>query len=344
MDNPDSDIDLASRVAAAWPPAAWCDVHVMVAVSGGGDSMALLRSLLEVKERAGGAGRILAGHVNHQLRGEESLADEAWLIGQCERLGVPLSVERANTLALASEQGDGVEAAAREIRYQLLGEMAERVGARYLAVAHTSDDQVETVLFRLVRGTGLRGLAGMPKTRALTPSVTLMRPMLGSSREELRQYLRSCDQPFRDDASNDSLHFTRNRIRRDLLPYLRENFNEDVDAALLRAAHSASEARSVIEGVAANLLIQCHPTSGESSLTLTTLPLVGQPEYLVCEVLRLAWRESRFPEQGMTNHWWRKLAALAQSREASGSLNLPGNVLAKRGTAGVLALVARGPA
>jgi tRNA(Ile)-lysidine synthase len=333
--------ELPAKLAAAWPAPHWRDVHVLAAVSGGADSMALLRAMLEVKQQAGGAGRIVAGHVNHQLRGQASDADEAWLAARCRELDVPLLIERCDTAAAAVRQGDGVEAAARELRYQLLTLMAERTGARFIATAHTRDDQVETVLFRLLRGTGLRGLAGMRRARMLSPSASLVRPLLDCSRAEVMEYLQRIGQSFRDDASNEALDFARNRIRRKLLPYLRDDFNTEVDVAVVRIAELAGEAQAVIDELAADRLKACRGGRRDedaSEITLSTAPLVGQPELVVCEVLRQAWRQAGWPEQAMTNQWWRKLAQFSQSADAGGSLNLPGDVRASRPTSGVLAL------
>jgi tRNA(Ile)-lysidine synthase len=336
--------DLLDLLAAAWPVERWRDVHVVVAVSGGADSMALLRGLLALKRRAGGAGRIHAAHVNHQLRGEASLADEAWLCRQCAELDMPLVVERFDTAALAAEEGDGVEAAARDARYQILTALAESLGARFVATGHTRDDQVETVLFRLLRGAGLRGLAGMRRTRALSPSVALVRPMLACGRAEVIQYLDGIGQAFCEDASNAESRFARNRVRLELLPLLREGFNRDVDAAILRAGEMAGEAQALIEDLAEELFEKCRGvvSNDRGGVTLETAPLAGQREILVCEVLRHAWRAAGFPEQAMTHDGWRRLAQFAQSSEAGGVLNLPGNVRATRPAAGVLALLACG--
>lgn len=309
--------------------------------------MALLRALLELKQRAGGAGRVYAGHVNHQLRGE-SMADEQWLKQQCQRLGVELLVRRVDTATLAAERGDGLEAAAREARYRLLTAAAESIGARFIATAHTRDDKVETVLLRLLRGTGLRGLAGIPATRPLSPSVSLVRPMLACRRTEVLEYLGAIGQGFREDASNGERRFARNRVRHELLPMLREKFNADVDDAVLRVAELAGESQAVIEELADELFARCHGSCelGEGGvgrrITLATGPLADEREILVCEVLRRAWREARFSEQAMTNWWWRELAQFAQSTAEAGSLNLPGDVRATRTELGVLALTADG--
>jgi tRNA(Ile)-lysidine synthase len=309
---------------------------VLAAVSGGADSAALLRALVAVKQGAGGAGQVLAGHVNHKLRGAESDADQEWLGALCGQLGVPLIVRECNTRALAEEQGDGLEAAARHARYRLLTEMAEGAAARFVVTAHTRDDQVETVLFRLLRGAGLGGLAGMRRTRPLSPSVALVRPLLNCSRQELRKYLDSISQRWREDRSNADLRFSRNRIRIELLPYLREHFNTEADAAILRIAELTAGAQQVLESHADELLEQSRAaaaTAGGSpsgTVALGVGPLADQPELVVCEALRRAWRLAGWPEQAMTRRWWRELAALAQSTDPQPALNLPGNVLARR--------------
>ncbi len=336
--------DLPARLVAVWPAAAWRDVHVLAAVSGGADSMALVRAMLEAKRLAGGAGKLFAGHVNHGLRGAESEADQAWLVQQCGVLGVPLEVRRAETAAHAAAVGDGLEAAAREDRYRLLVEMAEAIGARYVVTAHTRDDQAETVLFRLLRGSGLRGLAGMRPTRPLSPTVALVRPLLDCTREELRGYLESLGQSWREDRTNDDLHHARNRLRHEALPYLREHFNAEADAAIVRSAALLGEVNELVEGLAAELLGRCERSAGVgegTGVTLSVAPLDYQPQLLVAEVLRQAWRRGGWPEQAMTHAWWRRLAQLALSTDA-GTLNLPGNVLARR-QGDLLVLAPAGP-
>jgi tRNA(Ile)-lysidine synthase len=246
--------DLPQRLCTAWSANEWRNVHVVAAVSGGADSMTLLTALIEAKRRAAGTGVIYVGHVNHALRGADSDADEQWLRQQCESHGVPLLVRRCDTAALAAAVGDGIEAAARTARYQLLTEMAESVGARFVAVAHSRDDQIETTLLRLLRGTGLRGLGGMSDSRPLSRSVTLVRPLLGISRRELLDYLGSIGQIFREDGSNTDPRFTRNRLRNDLLPYLRAQFNPAVDEAIARLGELAAEADGALRAIAARLL------------------------------------------------------------------------------------------
>ena len=190
--------------------------------------MALLRAILELRAALphtdAHRGRVWAMHVNHRLRGEESTQDAQWLRTQCDHLGAELLVLDAAREPTVDELADGVESYARELRYRLLGEACEQIGARLLAVGHTADDQVETVLLQILRGSGLRGASGMPPARPLTPSVTLVRPMLRCSRSEVIAYLNKLGQPFRHDSSNDDTSLRRNLVRHDLLPRLREAF------------------------------------------------------------------------------------------------------------------------
>jgi tRNA(Ile)-lysidine synthase len=182
---------LIEKLDESWPAEAWRDVHVAVALSGGADSVALLRSSAELKRQHGGKGELIALHVNHQLRGAESNGDAAWCVEFCRSLELQCEVLKANVTARAEADGDGLESAARDERYRLLIAACEQRGVRYLATAHTRDDNIETVLFRLLRGTGLRGLAGIATTRPLTNSLSVVRPLLSCSRAEVIDGIRA---------------------------------------------------------------------------------------------------------------------------------------------------------
>lgn len=309
-------------------PPDWCELNVAVALSGGADSMALLRALRHFKTQHVGAGELLALHVNHQLRGAESADDAQWCRQQCETLGVPLEVLTCDTSQYASESGEGIEAAARSQRYQMLTAAAEQAGVRYLATAHTRDDQVETVLFRVLRGTGMRGLTGIPWTRALTGSVTLVRPLLDCSRTMVIDYLSELGQTYRTDSSNVETQFTRNRLRHELLPLLREQYNSELDGALLRLARQAEESQQVVESLARALLDRARRSAKPQAIGLRWEVFDGQSSLVVCEALRIAWREAGLAEQAMTYEWWRRLAEMVQEPREGAVFNLPGNVRA----------------
>jgi tRNA(Ile)-lysidine synthase len=335
---------IESEVARAWPPAEWRDLHVVLAVSGGPDSVAMLRALLEIKGRDKGRGQLFVAHLNHGLRGCEADADRTWLTVLCQRFGLTLRAETADVSALAGEQGDGWEAAARSMRYEFLTRVAEEVGARWVAVGHNRDDQVETVLHRLIRGTGVAGLAGMPRVRPLSPSVTLARPLLNVPREDVLAYLREIDQDYRVDATNEEARFMRNRLRHRLLPQIRREYCPEIDGTLLQLAQQAAETQQLIDGIAAELSVGCvevdepakaggesgkGPLIGASGVRIDCRGLCEQPPLLVREVCRAAWRRANWPLQAMGFEQWQQLATLSASRGEPPAISLPGGVRAE---------------
>jgi tRNA(Ile)-lysidine synthase len=190
----------------------------VVAVSGGPDSVALLRSLLLETDRP-----LVVAHLNHQLRGEDSDGDEEFVRCLCEQwvtIGANLvcRTERCDVRGLAG--GDNLESTGRRLRYQWFAQVARESGASWVATGHTADDQVETVLHRLVRGTGLRGLTGIRRRRDLESGILLVRPLLTVRRTDVLAFLGELGQRYRDDASNLDPRFTRNRLRHELLPLL----------------------------------------------------------------------------------------------------------------------------
>jgi tRNA(Ile)-lysidine synthase len=320
--------ELERRLAESWPVREWGDTHVVLGVSGGADSVAMLRAMAALKERHGGRGELYVGHLNHGLRGSAADDDEAWLRLLCERLKLTLAAEKMDVSALAAEQGDGWEAAARSARYAFLQALAERSGSRFVATAHTANDQVETVLHRILRGTGIEGLAGMAKARALTAGVALVRPMLELERQDVLEYLATIGQEHRTDTTNQDTRWTRNRLRHELLPQLREQYNPQVYAAVLRLASQAGEAQQVIARLAATLAERCVDAK-LPRIQVDCEVLEGQPVIVVREVLKFAWRQAGWPEQSMGFEEWQQLAVLA-TEQGHRPVNLPGGIRAKR--------------
>lgn len=203
---------------------------VLVAVSGGADSVALLRLVAAVAPDMG-LGLVVA-HLDHGLRGPEGDADARFVAELAEWLGLPIRTERVDAAATARREKRSLEDAARRERRRFLEEARAATGAAVVALGHTRDDQAETLLLNLLRGAGPRGLGAMP---ARGPGA-LTRPLLGATRAELLAWLEAIGQPFRSDGTNADLRFTRNRIRHELLPRLRADFNPGIDATLARAA------------------------------------------------------------------------------------------------------------
>ena len=315
---------LELKLAEAWPPSDWADVTVVVAVSGGCDSVALLRALGAIA--SAGEGRLCVAHLNHQLR-HEADEDERFVVDLCHRLEVACEVGRVAVERWAAASGDGLEAAARRARYDFLEQTAGRRGARFVVTAHTADDQAETVLHRIVRGTGIRGLSGMARVRPLGHA-TLLRPLLGIRRAELQTYLDAIDQPYRHDSSNSDVRFTRNRIRHETMPRLRENYNAGVTEALLRLGVLAGEVQGVIDGLVEDLFARSVTIEGPGAARLELTGLADQPHYLVRELLMMLWRRQGWPLQAMGRRKWDELIAMAIEAAPPPQRVFPGEVVA----------------
>lgn len=213
---------------------------VCCALSGGADSVALLLALKNLSAEYGVT--VTAVHINHMLRGEESERDESFCRDLCSRLNIPLTVFRKNAAAFAHSLGVSVETGAREMRYEIFSEIA----ADKIATAHNLNDNAETLIFRIARGTGLKGLCGIPPVRD-----RIIRPMLRCSREEIEDFLSELGQDYVTDSTNLSESYTRNKIRHRIIPEITAlhgafpecvtamtaNFSEDEDYLSGQAEH-----------------------------------------------------------------------------------------------------------
>lgn len=315
-------------LAASWPADRWKSWHLLVGVSGGADSVALVTALAALAGEA--RPKLAIGHFNHGLRGAESLADQEFVERLADRLSVAYYVGQP-AQPLAEGAGDGLEAAARTARYQFLQATAERLGARYVVVAHTADDQAETVLHHVLRGTGLAGLAGIARTRCLGPAVTLIRPLLEVSRADVLTYLAEIGQEFREDSSNADTQFTRNRLRRDLLPMLERDYGPGVRESLRRLGTLAGDAQGVIQKLAEQLLETSLVGQSETRATLDCHKLAGADQHLVREAFVALWRQQAWPLGAMGYVQWQILADMALEEAARQSRHtLPGTVSARR--------------
>lgn len=209
--------------------------RLVVGISGGADSVFLLHVLEKIRKRFNLTLR--AAHFNHSLRGEDSDQDEAFTASFCEKRGLPFRRARWER---KGGNGSVSEERAREVRYQFFERICREEGADKIALAHTRDDDVETILFRFLRGSGLAGLRGIPDERPLGP-YRIIRPLKELSREVIRAYLRREGIPWREDHSNTDLRYTRNRIRHNLLPLLEKEFNPNIRQILVHLANNVAE-------------------------------------------------------------------------------------------------------
>ena len=299
----------------------------VVAVSGGSDSVGLVRLLHEIAPRAGLS--LSVAHLDHGARGEASRADAAFVEDLAKSLGLPFDPGH-----WTSSRPGHFESDARRARYAWLAEVALARGAVAVAVGHTRDDQAETVLHRVLRGTGVRGLAGIPARRPLVEGLTLVRPLLTVSRREIRDHLSGLGQPYRDDATNSDTSRTRARLRHDLLPKLAAEYNPKVADALVRLARLASASdRANRKRILELEQVATRPGAGPDEVSFSRDALLTVPAFLRAEVIRLAWRRTGWPEAGMSALRWRRLARLVRLTR-SGRFDIGGGVEAHTGFPG----------
>jgi tRNA(Ile)-lysidine synthase len=246
---------------------------VLVGVSGGADSVALLLTLLTLAPAWRLTLRVL--HVDHGLR-QDSAADAEFVRRLGERLAVPVEV------AVVRVGSGSLEAAARAVRHAALDAAAERAGAARVALGHTADDQAETVLMRLIEGTGLRGLAGIPLVRG-----RFIRPLIDVRHREAVEALQAAGLPWVEDPSNDDPKFFRNRVRHELLPLLGAAYDADIVTRVTAVARAARRSVDDLEAMAARELDRL-AERGATALTLSRAALAALPPGVAAEVLRRA--------------------------------------------------------
>lgn len=294
---------------------------VVVGVSGGADSVALLLALqnLSLEFRL----TLTVAHFDHRIRA--SSADDAeWVRQLAAQWKLPYEIGRAEDTEASA---DSREATARQRRYQFLTNVVQQRQAAWLAVAHTRDDQVETVLHHIARGTGLRGLMGIPAIRRLTDASRIMRPLLDVSREDVLTFLAERGQEFRQDETNAQTVYTRNRIRHEVLPYLRKTLNPQIDEALLRLALQTRLAEEALESAAHQILKEAVTDQSPQTVRLKLAALSAVPQAVLTTALVELWTQQAWPRQNMSQSHWLQLAQMLQTGSASG-LTLPGRIQA----------------
>ena len=261
------------------------DTKVIVALSGGADSVALLRVLIELGYKC------TAAHFDFHLRGGESMRDEQFVRNLCRNMDIPLKVAEADTIAYAAEKGISLEMAARDLRYDFFGSLSKELGAP-VAVAHHRDDNAETLLLNLLRGTGLRGLCGMAyKSDRVSPlcynpgKFTVIRPLLDVSRWEISEYLKGLGQDFVTDSSNLVADVKRNRVRLEVIPML-EKINPSVCDTLQREIAKFTEAYNIYKEAVGKILGNLKTNAyGDEILDAAVLRSCASPEAVLFEWL-----------------------------------------------------------
>jgi tRNA(Ile)-lysidine synthase len=345
-DQPETPDDLVVAVAAFIDRRALLSggQAVLVAVSGGCDSVALLEILRQLAAEPERAWGLSVAHLNHRLRPDAD-ADADFVRDLARRHGLPCVVEAVDVASVAAARSMSAETAARAVRYEFLARAAGRLGATAVATGHHADDNVETILQRIVRGTHLRGLRGIPARRELAqaPGVQLIRPLLAVRREQIEQFCVRRGLEWRTDSTNADTVHRRNFIRHELLPLMRDRMNPRVDDALLRLAGAAGQTEDHLAEAGQSLLGRARRASKDPGrLVLDAARLAEAPTVQRCYALRAALEALGAPMGELSAGQLADLAALP-AEPPPAAITLPGNILARREADELLLEPAAGP-
>ena len=301
----------------------------VVAISGGPDSVALAHSCVGLLHE-GKISRLVLAHVNHRLRGDESDGDEQFvqqLPALWQAPDVKCLTTRIEIAAVANAESENLEATGRRERYRWLAQVAQSENAAWIATGHTADDQAETVLFRLLRGSGVMGLRGIAESRPVE-SVRLIRPLLVVRRQQVLNYLREHQLAYRTDSSNRDLRFTRNRLRLELLPRLEQDYYPAIVDVLCRLAGQADEMYADIAARAGTLLREAELPRAGPMLVFAADRLQKADANLVREMFRLVWQREGWPMSAMDFERWNRLVEI--SAGTCPMWEFPGKLVARR--------------
>lgn len=330
----------AALTAALPERGAWA-MPVVVGVSGGADSVALLHAVVHQAPQE--ARRIVVAHAEHDLRSAAAV-DRRFVGDLASALGLECHVRRLAVQTAPVDpdrgggrpRGEGLEARARRLRYDFLADTAHAVGARYVLVAHTADDQAETILHRVLRGTGLTGLGGMARARPLCDGVALFRPLLDVPRHWTRAYLSAVGQAWREDETNTDTTRARNFLRHEVLPRCEAGAYPAASAALVRLAARAKAASRAVEGAAGWLLDRCASREADGTVRLRSRELAGLDPEVAAEVVAALWRREGWPRRDMTARHYDRVAAFLLAPGVG--FALPGGVRISADAAGQVRL------
>jgi len=303
--------------------------RILLAVSGGADSIALLHVMRTLASKGVLPADLTCIHINHQLRGAASTGDAAFVLEQAAKLKLPCITRNIDVSTWARTQKLSIETAGRQLRLACLGQVAQGHDCAWIATGHQQDDNAETVLHRLRRGTGFRGLAGIWPYRPLADGPRLARPLLGCTRAEIVAYLQSRHLKWREDRSNADCVYTRNYIRHRLLPHLQSECAGPLTAELADLAASAQNLHLRVAKEAEAATIR-HVTSVGDARAIEAVALAALPEMVAVELVRGQLTGLGCGERDLTQHHYRGILALARPDSTGKAMCLPGGFVACR--------------
>ncbi|MBD3675487.1 MAG: tRNA lysidine(34) synthetase TilS [Planctomycetaceae bacterium] len=308
---------LIQTLKAALNRSCGSESRFLAAISGGLDSAVLMALLAHIREEM--SLEIVIAHYDHQWR-PESERDAIFVMEEAARYGFSCLLGRPEHLP---EEAEKNEATAREQRYEFLLQTALMQGCPVVLTAHTADDQVETVLHNILRGTGLAGLSGMKPVRSLDSEVSLVRPLLDVTRAELESFATEKKVPYREDSTNQSLDYTRNLIRHEVLEWLESKGFESNRESILRLSRQADDIQKSLVWVVGEVLERAVVSLSEEEVVLASEVLESLPRHLLRELFVELWRREGWPRQQMGFSEWDRLADLVQKPDR---FHLPGRI------------------
>lgn len=302
--------------------------RVVVGVSGGADSMALLTLLVELNQQLGWELSLHVAHLNHQLRGADAEKDAGFVQAAADSLSLPCTIETRDIKALAAAEPRGIEEVGRRERYAFFERVCLQVGSKLVAVGHHADDNAETILHRILRGTGLRGLVGIPRRRPLSQGndVMLVRPLLRLTRQALCAYLADAGIAYREDRTNSTDEPMRNRIRNVLMPLVEEQFNPQVRDALTRLGEQAQWVEEYLSETVQLTFESLIISRTDQEVVLNTDALSRKSRIVQTELIRLAYRSFGLGEQHLSFAHLAAALDLIADPASGKQLQLPGGM------------------
>ena len=299
--------------------------QVIVGISGGGDSVCLLFLLSKYQKRR--PFHLLGIHVNHGIRGQEALRDQEYAKKLCERLGVPFTVYTYSVPAIAQQEKRSLEEAGRMVRRRAFEEKAASLGKKaVIALAHHENDNAETVLHNLIRGTKAAGMGGIRPIQEIGEGVAYIRPLLKVTREEIETYLRQQKIPWMTDSTNQELEYTRNRIRHKILPEM-EKINPKAVSHIAQAADTFQAIEEYLTGQA-DMLYREYVEQRENGYWIRK-ELFLEKELMQSYVIRMVLERAADKKQDLTAFHVESILSLGKGRTGA-SVSLPGGVLASQ--------------
>ncbi|MFC1576721.1 tRNA lysidine(34) synthetase TilS [Candidatus Omnitrophota bacterium] len=296
---------------------------VLVCVSGGPDSVFLLLAMMKLRRKL--KIKVCACNLDHGLRAKESAGDSRFAIGLARKLGIEILHKKIKLKGVRSER-ISTEEIARKERYNFYAEAAKKTGARTIATGHTLDDQAETVLMRIIKGSSLKGAAGIPPVRGFGSS-RIIRPLIEIQKKDIAGWIKREKIPFRADSTNETDLYFRNIVRRKIIPYL-ERHNPRLKRSLFNFAQHVREDLDFISSAKANAAPKSSKRDGRIEIPLKDIAI--QPKALQKEILRDALKEAGGLIKKLTYRHWKDAEVLIRQKKKGALMDLPGGVRLKR--------------